>query len=126
MADRKWPAHLSEEPWNDPEARKWLREALTEMVPKMEGSAVVVSMVPQTEWDIKYAVELGAAVMMDKPIISVVRPGTPISAKLALISDHIIEIDFSGANSQQQLTERLGPAIEALLAADEAEKGGKP
>jgi hypothetical protein len=120
------PAGMNEEPWNDPAARKWLRHALEDMVPKMDSSTVVVSLVPKDDWDIKYAVELGAAIMMDKPIISVIHPGTPVSAKLMKVSDHIIEIDMDRGDSHEQLQAKLMPLVEKLLDLDEAEKAGEP
>lgn len=80
--------------YDDPEFRAYRRRVQTELVPKMAGSGVIVTLLPEGEIDVKFAVELGISIMLDKPIIAVVRPGTKVPAKLALVADRIIEGDM--------------------------------
>jgi hypothetical protein len=47
--------------------------------------------VPKGQTDVKFAVELGFSIMLDKPIIAVVMAGTQVPAKLLKIADEIIE-----------------------------------
>jgi hypothetical protein len=86
---------------NDPEFQAWKRNVQTNLIPKLEGSSSVVSIMPQGEPDVKYAVELGLSIMMDKPIILVVAPGTKVPAKLALVADDIVEADWAGENMEK-------------------------
>jgi hypothetical protein len=58
----------------------------------MEQSAFVMSLVPG-EADIKFAVELGLAIMLDKPLMAVVMPGAEVPPKLRLVADRIVEAD---------------------------------
>jgi hypothetical protein len=60
----------------------------------IEGSAVGVSIVPTDPdgVDVKFAVELGLMIMMDKPICLVVQPGTEIPAHLKRVADEIVMI----------------------------------
>lgn len=57
----------------------------------IEGSRLTVSLVPQGPADIKFAVELGLSIMLDKPIIAVVEPGQEIPGKLRAVADRIVE-----------------------------------
>jgi len=80
---------------DDPDARAWARRVLDEVVPMIDDSAVFVSLVPREEVDVKFAVETGLAIMMDKPIIVVIRPGTPMPSKLAAVADAVVEFEPS-------------------------------
>jgi hypothetical protein len=78
----------------DPQFRRWKRLVQRELVPMIERSAYVMSLVPEDgRADAKFAVELGLSIMMNKPIILVVQPGTKIPPKLALVGDRVVEMD---------------------------------
>jgi hypothetical protein len=70
---------------------EWAKHVLDEVVPKIEGSTVTISLVPTGETDVKFAVELGLSIMLDKPILAVVQPGTKIPGHLARVADRIVE-----------------------------------
>jgi len=78
------------------------------MAPKLAHSATTISLVPDGEGDVKFWVELGASIMLDKPIIAVVIGDTPIPAKLNRIADEIIRLP-DGFDSG------AGPAIAAAV-----------
>lgn len=82
-----------QDPFDTPEARAWAQRVLTELVPMIDGSAVSVSIVPSDEGDVKFAVELGLSIMLDKPIILAVVPGRTIPEHLARVADEIVELD---------------------------------
>jgi hypothetical protein len=77
------------------EWERFAREVREVLVPKVRGTQIVVSIVPLTAAgvDAKFAVELGVAVMLDKPILAVVRPGLKIPEKLARVVDRFVEVD---------------------------------
>lgn len=87
----------------------WYRHVRQTLVPKLKSSGAVVSIVPEGQTDVKFAVELGLSIMLDKPIIAILRPGTKIPAKLALVADRIIETDMNGAD--HALAEKVGNAV---------------
>lgn len=93
----------------DPGAAAWLQHALDEMVPKVKGSSVVVSLVPNPEsiTDMKFAVELGVSVMLDKPIIAVVAPGRPVPKKLEAVADLLIEGDIADPLVRMAIVEAI-------------------
>jgi hypothetical protein len=79
------------DPWRSPSAKRWVRHVLDEMAPKLEGSAFTISLVPgDREGDVKFWVELGASIMMDKPIIAVVMGDAPIPERLERVADEIV------------------------------------
>jgi hypothetical protein len=60
---------------------------------KLEESAFVASLVPREDFDAKFAVELGASIMLDKPLLAIVMPGAEVPAKLAKVADRIVQAD---------------------------------
>lgn len=113
------------EDWSrDPEAQKWLRQVLDDMAPKLESSAVCVSLVPggKSVGDAKYWVELGASIMMDKPLLVVVSDDRPLPERLIRVADAIVRLDHpvDDPRGAKQLTD----AIERLLPPDEGRQDG--
>lgn len=99
--------------WSDhPDAKAWARRVRTDLVPKIQSSAATISIVPTGDTDIKFAVELGLSIMLGKPLILVVMPGTQVPDKLVLIADEIAEIaDMRSAADSA----RLGDAIKRVI-----------
>ena len=60
---------------------------------KMTESAFVASLVPREKFDVKFATELGAAIMLDKPILAIVAPGAVVPEKLRLVAEEVVEAD---------------------------------
>lgn len=108
---------MSRDPWDDPQARAWAHDVESTMVPAMRDSACVAPM-----WtgkvDVKIAVEMGAAVLLDKPIILVVKSGVHVPAKLVAVADRIVE--FSGPGDPT-FADRLTSAMRDVLGG-----GGRP
>lgn len=75
----------------DADFEAWQHDVITNLVPKMQESSVVASLVPDGPTDAKFAVELGVAIMLDKPIIIVVRPGMQVPAKLMKVADATVD-----------------------------------
>jgi len=76
---------------NDPDFKEWAEHQRVNVMPMMQDSALVVSLVPTGDADIKFAVELGLAIMLDKPLICVISPGQIIAGKLRMVADEIVE-----------------------------------
>lgn len=98
--------------WETPEMRAWAQSALDDLVPKMLNASVIVSLVPAGPSDIKFAVETGMALMLDKPIILMVGPGSRVPAKLALVADAIMEY---GDMRDPSMKERVMAEVEAVM-----------
>jgi hypothetical protein len=91
---------------DDIEFQKVFMEGL---VPRIEGSAIGVSICPTSpdRLDAKFCTELGAMVMMDKPIIAVLGPEAATPVKLSKIADKIIYADIETAEGQQKITREI-------------------
>lgn len=105
------------DPWQDPGTQAWVRDVLDELIPKIDSSEVIVSLVPTGPTDVKFAVETGLAIMMDKPIILAVVPGRKIPAKLQRVADAIVEFD---PEHPERTSERIQRAMKTLSEGDEA------
>jgi len=103
-----------EDAWRDSSMKEWIHHVLDEMVPKMERSGLVISLVPhgKSEGDVKYWVELGASIMMDKPILAVIVGDDPIPFKLQQVADEIVRLP-EGVN--MEASEELASAIKRMM-----------
>ena len=102
----KWPD-------GDPSFERWKARCIKELIPKIEGSAIFVSITPRDRFktDVKFAVELGFAIMYDKPIIAVIPPGTKVPEKLVKVADRIVELDVNLEDGRRRLTEVLAEIV---------------
>lgn len=80
-----------------------LFRAERDMFPKMKASSMSL-IIGTSECDAKLALEVGAAVLLDKPLLVVIPPGRTISATLRRVATHVVEIDvFSDPDAQVKL-----------------------
>lgn len=74
---------------------------------KINSSAFVLSLVPRGEPDIKYAVELGLAIMLDKPIVLVAMPEAVLSERLRRVADEVIVADLDTEKGRKQVADAM-------------------
>jgi hypothetical protein len=99
--------------WQDPSAKRWVRHVLDEMAPKLADSALSISMVPDDrEGDVKFWVELGASIMMDKPIVAVIFNDQPVPEKLKLVANEIVRCP---EGVTPEASEKLTAAIHRVM-----------
>ena len=92
------------------EDEEWESSVREDLFPKVERSKIVLSLAPTAgKPDVKFCVELGAAISYDKPILVVHTKGSPpIPKKLRQIADEIIEdFDFESESSKAELARKL-------------------
>lgn len=87
---------MTDSVWDAPDTKRWMEDVRQNMIPSMRDSNVIASIVPPNpeDTDVKFAVELGMSIMMDKPIIAIIRPGTKVPDKLVMVADRILEWDL--------------------------------
>jgi hypothetical protein len=92
-----------------------------EMVPRLADSSACISIAPFDggEGDVKYWVELGASIMMDKPIMIVAAPGSELPAKLIRVADLVVYVDITTDVGQQELSERVALFIAQVVENDD-------
>jgi hypothetical protein len=79
---------------------------------KIAGSAFTVSLVPGAGFDVKFATELGASIMLDKPILAIIVPGAAVPEKLRLVVDEVVEADLDVEEGR----EKISAAVASMLA----------
>jgi hypothetical protein len=95
-----WDRDLSEA-----ERKEWdefVRFQREDTMRKMMESAFVMSIVP-AEADIKFAVELGMAIMLDKPLFCVLLPGAKMPPKLEKVADMVAVADLDTEEGREML-----------------------
>jgi hypothetical protein len=91
----------------------FVAHARREAAAKIAESAFVISLVPGGEPDIKYAVELGLSIMLDKPLLIVVAPGVKIPERLRRVADELVVADLdveAGREALHRAIERMNEA----------------
>jgi hypothetical protein len=100
-----WEKELSEE-----DQAKWdefVRFQREDTMQKMMESAFVISIVPD-ESDIKFAVELGMAIMLDKPLMVVTtRLGQKLPPKLERVADQVVVADLDTEDGRQIMLRQI-------------------
>lgn len=104
--------------YTDPDFKAWEHSVVTNMLPKLEGSAAAV-MMAFGDTDAKFAVELGFSIMLDKPILALVRPGQTPPRKLALVADMIVEADMETEVGQAIVAAAVKDFLSNLLTEEE-------
>jgi hypothetical protein len=102
------------------ERREWDRFVAYQRehtVKAMEGSAFVMSLIPSEEaFDVKFAVETGMAIMLDKPILAIATPGAKIPPKMLLVADKVLYVDVDTEEGRRQVAEAISQLIEVANA----------
>lgn len=101
---------------SDSDRRGWerfVRHVREDAVGKIAESAMVMSLVPDDgKADVKFAVELGFAILYDKPIVLVAMNGREIPPGLRRVAHHVIELenDVYVEEGREEMAEKLKKA----------------
>jgi nucleoside 2-deoxyribosyltransferase len=94
---------MPDDPFDDPEWKAYAQHARETLEPMVKDSAVCMSIVPDSTIDPKMAMETGYMIMLDKPIIAIVRPGARLPRKFAMVVDEIVEGEITDPDFQNRL-----------------------
>lgn len=96
------------DPFSSTQFREFARHVREELVPELDSSAITMSLVPRDPQvlDVKYAVELGFSILLDKPLILLVHPGQVLPDHLVRVADRIVEVDFANPEGAQESIQR--------------------
>jgi hypothetical protein len=90
------------------EFKEWAEHVMENMLPKLKDSDLNASLIPTDgEGDPKFWVELGASIMMDKPIIAIVQPGQILPRKLRMVTDEIVVCDMNDPEQVAALAQKI-------------------
>ena len=103
---------MSDDPFKSKEFLAYAKHARIELIPKIRDSALTISIAPTDgQGDVKFATELGFSILLNKPIIVVAEPGTPISPALAKVAYKVIFADFSTPNAQAEISAAINDLV---------------
>lgn len=108
-----WLQDLSDDEragWDD-----FVEHVRRDTLQKMSDSAFVASFVPRgDEVDVKFAVELGLSIMLDKPVLAIVLPGAKVPERLRRAADEIVEADVDLEEGRRAIMEAMERMQERL------------
>lgn len=78
-----------------------------DVLPMIAATAHVLCLTPEKNSDIKFMLEVGAAICLDKPLVLLVTPGRTIPPRLARVADKIIEADLSTDAGRKAASQQL-------------------
>ncbi len=98
---------------------EFVAQARAGAVAKIAESALTVCLSPPgavDDFDVKQAVEIGASVLLDKPIVVVRLAGRPLRPGLERAASHVIEMehDIDVEAGQLELQRKLDPVLREL------------
>lgn len=83
----------------------WLERVEMELIPMLKESAMVATIAPGEEPDIKVAIELGLTILLDKPLILVVPEGRWVPDRLRRAADAVVEWSDDDVEMRRRLSE---------------------
>jgi nucleoside 2-deoxyribosyltransferase len=89
--------------------KRFARDMRENLVPKIMDSAYVIAIAPPTgsDTDIRMAVEIGYAILSNKPLIVVAPAGRHVGEKLLRIADHVITGEMDTEAGREAMHDKL-------------------
>jgi hypothetical protein len=100
------PKSDRDEAFAGPEWEAFATRFREDAAPMIEDSALTLSLVPE-DTDVKFSVELGYSIMLNKPIVLLVVPGQRVPEKLVLLADDVVLWDPLAEGYQEQVAARI-------------------
>lgn len=102
---------MKKDDWrNDPSWKRFERDMRTDMIPKMKDSASVLVIAPDLssqDFDVVFALQIGASVLLEKPLVVVVDGSRVLPPKLERLADRIIRADLSTEFGREQVQQEM-------------------
>jgi hypothetical protein len=111
---------MSGDIYGDQHFIRYAEHFLKDVLPMLDDSAISLSVAPSMSGrtkglgDVKYWVELGASIMLDKPIIAMVEPGAEVPERLRRVADVILEVDMTTEEGRNRASEQVAVAVAQL------------
>ncbi len=93
----------------------WHAEITNVLIPMLSGvDVVVLPLVPMNPLGSRQAVELGIAILLDKPILALVPHGAVLPRKLVWVVDRFIEVKTADIGSKEVVERVRREALEMM------------
>lgn len=83
-------------PYDSADFKRWAADMRKRLIPEMRSSGSVLMISPnmEAEFDVEFALQIGACILLEKPLILIVHRGRVVPPKLRAIADRVIEADL--------------------------------
>jgi hypothetical protein len=100
-------------PYESADFKRWARDMRKRLIPEMRSSGHVLMIAPNlsTDFDIEFALQIGATILLEKPLILLRHKGRIVPPKLLAIADRIIEADLDDPVSVMEAQEQVRRAM---------------
>lgn len=102
------------DPFDNPQVRRWLKRAEREMLPKLRESALSLMLFHEGHVDMKIAVELGSAILLDKPIVVITGPNDKIPPVLLAIARKVIRANVNTSEGKEAISREIAKFLDEL------------
>lgn len=99
----------------DDDEDEFFRRARDEMYPMLKQAYMSVTVLGKSDPDPKFCLELGAALLFDKPLLIVALDGVHIPDRLRNLADNVVELDADQLISEGPGAEKIRLAVEEML-----------
>lgn len=98
------PSERQDESW-----QAYVSHVQSTLVPMISEASMSLLITPQvaSETDVKFAIELGLSIMMNKPILAFVHPDMDIPPKLEQFADKVIRVDIADPGAAQRIKDEI-------------------
>lgn len=97
---------------NDEQRAEWdafVEHFRRETIHQIDASAAFLSLIPDRDnWDVNFCVQLGTAILLDKPLLAIVMPGAHVPEKMRLVADEIVEADVDTEDGKAAIAAAVG------------------
>lgn len=101
------------DPFDAPEFKAFAKRVLRDAAPKIASSSHFIAIAPTGGTaDIKIAVEIGLAILMDKPLIVLAPKGRTVADRLLRIADAVIEVDMETEAGRDAAADKIKAALQ--------------
>jgi hypothetical protein len=111
----------SDDPFDDPGWKAYVTHVQHELIPMIDASGVTISLAPKDpkQVDVKFALELGLSIMLDKPIIVVIDADAVLPKGLEAVATIVVRGELDDPATKAMLTQGIAAVIADLDAKED-------
>jgi hypothetical protein len=104
-----------EDIYENPDIKHMLRDFQKHVLPAINDSVVTLSLISKRHPDPKMCLEMGAALLLDKPIIAICIDRAEVSQHLLKIAAAVVEVDdLTSEASHKKIQEAITRVVEGV------------
>ena len=106
---------MNEDVFEHPDVKAMLRHFRDKVLPNIKGSAITAAIVSKHDPDPKMCLEMGASLLLDKPIIVICIDKAQVSQHLRKIATAIVEVsDLKTEADSKKIQDAINHVLEGM------------